>query len=53
MVGEALKRGGASLNAANNTLEESIALAATANEVVQNPETVGKLMHCPYVQKCA
>ena len=44
MVGEALKRGGASLNAANNTLEESIALAATANEVVQNPETVGNAL---------
>lgn len=43
-LGEALKRGGASLSAANNSLEESIALAATANEVIQNPETVGNAL---------
>lgn len=40
-VGEALQRSGAALAAANNTMEESIALATTMNRVIQNPETVG------------
>lgn len=40
-VGEALQKSGAALAAANNTMEQSIALATTMNRVVQNPETVG------------
>lgn len=40
-IGEALQRSASSLSAANNTLDESIALIATANTVVQNPEKVG------------
>ena len=41
-VGEAINRSGAALKSANNTLEESIALATAMNRVVQNPETVGR-----------
>lgn len=40
-VGEALQRSGAALAAANNTMEQSIALATTMNRIIQNPETVG------------
>nr|DAH22473.1 MAG TPA: minor tail protein [Caudoviricetes sp.] len=41
-VGQAINRSGAALKSANNTLEESIALATAMNRVVQNPETVGR-----------
>ena len=41
-VGEAIQRSGAALHSANNTLEESIALATAMNRVIQNPETVGR-----------
>ena len=41
-VGQAIQRSGAALHAANNTLEESIALATAMNRVIQNPETVGR-----------
>lgn len=44
MVGEALKRSSASMASANNTLEETISLIATANEVTQNPESVGNAL---------
>ena len=40
-IGEALKRSASSLAAANNTLDESIALITAANTVVQDPESVG------------
>lgn len=40
-VGEALKRSAAAMAAANNTLDETIALATAANTIVQNPESVG------------
>ena len=40
-IGEALTRSASSLAAANNTLDESIALITGANTVVQNPESVG------------
>ncbi|MDD6530600.1 MAG: phage tail tape measure protein [Prevotella copri] len=43
-LGAALERGGASMAAANNTLEESIALLAAGNAAVQNAETVGNAM---------
>ena len=41
-IGEAMKRSASSLSAANNTIDESIALITAANSVVQNPESVGK-----------
>ena len=41
-VGQAIQRSGAALHSANNTLEESIALATAMNRVIQNPETVGR-----------
>jgi TP901 family phage tail tape measure protein len=40
-VGEALQRSAAAMNAAGNTLEETAALVAAANTVVQNPDSVG------------
>lgn len=43
-LGAALERGGASMYAANNTLEESVALLAAGNAAVQNAETVGTAM---------
>lgn len=41
-IGEALLRSAAAMNAAGNTLDETIALTTAANTVVQNPETVGE-----------
>ena len=40
-VGEALLRSAAAMNAANNSLDETIALATAANTIVQDPEKVG------------
>ena len=40
-LGSALQRSSASLAAANNTLEQSIALITAGNEIVQAPENVG------------
>lgn len=40
-LGEALQRSAAAMKAANNTLDETIALATAANTIVQNPEIVG------------
>lgn len=40
-VGDALLRSAAAMNAANNSLDETIALATAANTVVQDPEKVG------------
>lgn len=42
-IGDALQRSAASLAAANNSIDESIALVVAANNVVQNPETVGTM----------
>lgn len=41
-IGEALERSASSLMAANNTIDESIALITASNQVVQDPEAVGK-----------
>ena len=41
-LGLALQRVASAMNAANNTLDETIALTTSANEVVQNPEMVGQ-----------
>ena len=43
-IGEALKRSAAAFNAANTDLNQSIALITAGNEVVQNPEKVGRAM---------
>lgn len=40
-IGVALQKSASSLAAANNSLEESIALATAMNSVLQNPEVVG------------
>jgi hypothetical protein len=57
-LGQALQRSASSMAAANNTLDETIALITAANEVAQNPEKVGnafktKILYCLCVQKCA
>ena len=43
-IGEALQRSASALSAAGNTIEESIGLVVAANDVVQNPESVGEIM---------
>lgn len=54
-----LERSASSMNAANNSLEQTIGLITAANSVVQNPESVGTafktkfVRNCLYVQKCA
>ena len=40
-VGDALLRSAAALHSANNTIDESIALATAANTIVQDPDKVG------------
>lgn len=47
-IGDAMQRSAAALAAANNTIDQSIALIVAANNVVQDPETVGKHI-CPTV----
>lgn len=42
-IGDALQRSAAALSEANNTIDESIALIVSANNVIQNPETVGTM----------
>ena len=42
-IGEALERSASSMMAANNTIDETIALITAANTVTQNPEVVGRL----------
>lgn len=42
-IGEALQRSAASFNAANTSLQESVALISTTNSVIQNPEKVGNM----------
>lgn len=43
-IGEAMERSASSLMAANNTIDESIALITAANLVVQDPAKVGKCL---------
>ena len=43
-IGEAMQRSASSLRAANNTIDESIALITAANTVVQDPTVIGRLM---------
>ena len=43
-IGDALQRSAAALNAAGNSLDESIALITGANTITQNPESVGNAM---------
>ena len=46
-IGEALQRSAASFNAANTDLSKSIALITATNEVVQDPDSVGKYICLP------
>ena len=41
-VGDALQRSAAALAAGGNTLQESIGLITAANEIIQDPDSVGK-----------
>ena len=41
-IGEALKRSAAAMMEAGNTIDQSIALTVAANNVIQDPDTVGK-----------
>lgn len=43
-IGDALQKSAASLNAANNSLDESIALITAANAIAQDPDSVGSAM---------
>ena len=43
-IGEAMKRSSAAMAAANNTIDETIALITAANTIVQDPEKVGTTM---------
>ena len=43
-IGEALQRSASALATAGNSIEESIGLIVAANDVVQNPESVGTAM---------
>ena len=43
-IGEAMLKSASSMNAAGNSLDETIALITAANTVVQNPESVGEFM---------
>lgn len=47
-IGQALQRSAAAMQAANNTLDQTIALITTANTIVQNPESVGKVIAQQY-----
>lgn len=40
-IGDILLRSASAMHAANNTLEETIALGTAANTIIQNPQTVG------------
>ena len=56
-IGEALQRSAASFNAANTSLEKSVALISGTNSVLQDPSKVGnmwktKFLYCLYIQKC-
>lgn len=43
-IGDALVRSAAAMHSAGNTIDETIALVAAANTVVQNPDSVGTTM---------
>lgn len=42
-IGDALQRSASAFAAANNTIDESIALVVAANNVIQDPDTVGTM----------
>ena len=50
-IGEALQRSASSLAAANNTLDQSIALITAANTVVQDPDAVGTAFKTKFFSK--
>ena len=48
-IGEALQRSASSMAAANNTIDETIAMITAANEVAQNPDKVGNAMKTKFL----
>lgn len=54
---EAMMRSSSAMAAANNTLEQTIALNSASVEITRNAETTANAwktnFHCLYVQKCA
>ena len=48
-IGDALQRSASALSAGGNTLDESIGLITAANEVVQDPESVGTALKTKFV----
>lgn len=51
-IGEAMLRSASSMHAANNTIDETIALITAANTVIQDPDKVGKVMPNNTVMYC-
>lgn len=49
-VGDALLNSASAMAAANNTLDETIALSTAANTIVQNPEKVGSQYNVPTIK---
>lgn len=56
-IGDALQRSAAAFNAANTSLEKSVALVTATNSVIQDPDKVGNMwktkFYCLNVQQCA
>lgn len=56
-IGNALQRSAAAFNAANTSLEKSVALVTATNSVIQDPDKVGNMwktkFYCLNVQQCA
>lgn len=50
-IGDALQRSAAAFNAANTSLEKSVALITATNSVVQDPDKVGGI-YCRQLQQC-
>lgn len=51
-----LTRSSAAMNAANNSIQQTIALESAAVQITRNAETTGtafRTKNCPYVQQCA
>lgn len=49
-IAEILKRSSAAMAAANNTLEQNIALGVAGNEIVQDPASIGSHIQCADVK---
>ena len=51
-IGAALQRSAASFNAANTSLEKSVALVTATNSVIQDPEKVGNMWKTNLLSLC-